>query len=160
MGVRLRITRALTFAEYVQMQDDAVARGWYRNDRRMFMPGMAWSQPWYFDPLGEYAAWLAESPMHGGFRREPMITERPTNLDAKEGSPGNFLSPHYWRDWADKRAPIAVICPNGCEWEIDRWSSNGTGWTVTGDLPNITCSPSIICGDYHGWLRNGEFFPA
>ena len=153
----VRITRVLSFAEHIEMQDESIAKGWYRNDRRMFTPGMAWYQPFYYDPHGELAAWRAAHPDRKDFRPEPMILTPPTNPDARDGEPGNFLSPHYWRDWAGKRPPIAIICPNGCEWEIDRWSSNGTGWTVTGDLPNITCAPSIICGDYHGFLRNGEF---
>lgn len=152
MGVR--IAQVLSFAEYVALGEDAVKRGFYRNDKRIFTPGMAWSQPFYYDPLGEFAAFGAAHPGEG-WRGEPMFTAAPADPDAR-----GFLSPHYWRDWATKRAPICVVCPNGEQWEIDRWSSNGTGWTVTGELPNITCSPSIVAGDYHGWLRNGEFFPA
>ncbi len=148
----VRITRVLSFAEFVQLQDEAVARGWYRNDRRMFVPGMAWYQPFYYDPHGEMTAFVAAHP-GSNYRAKPMIVERPTDPNVR----ANYLSPHYWSDWADKRPPIAVVCPNGYEWEIDRWSSNGTGWTVTEELPNITCSPSIVAGDYHGFLRDGEF---
>jgi hypothetical protein len=72
---------------------------------------------------------------------------------------GDFLSPHYRSDWAGKRPPIELVCPNGELWCIDRKSSNGSGWQVIGDWPNITCQPSIVAGDYHGWLRNGEFTP-
>lgn len=153
----VRITRVLSFAEYVAMQDEALARGWYRNDRRMFVPGTAWYQPFYYDPFGEIPAYRAAHPEVKRFRPEAMIAEPPADPTQRQGTPGNFLSQHYWRDWSAKRPPIAVVCPNGCEWEIDRWSSNGTGWTVTGELPSITCSPSIVCGDYHGFLRNGEF---
>lgn len=156
----IRITHVLSLSEKIAMEEDAIAKGWYRNDRRMFAPGTAWFQPFYFDPLGEFAAAKAAHPEWRQWRKNPMILARPSNLANREGEPGNFLSPHYWRDWADKRAPIAVICPNGCEWEIDRWSSNGDGWTVTGELPNITCAPSIVCGDYHGFLRDGEFTTA
>jgi hypothetical protein len=70
-----------------------------------------------------------------------------------------FLSVHYWRDWSDKRPPICVVCPNGEWWEVDRKSSNGEGWIVTGELPTITCSPSIVVDGYHGFLRAGEFTP-
>lgn len=150
----MRINRILSFAEFVQLGEDAVARGFYRNDRRVFVPGMAWYQPFYFDPHGELAAFVAAHP-NSNYRAEPMLTERPADPERRD-----FLSPHYWRDWADKRPPIAVVCPNGAVWEIDRWSSNGTGWTVTGELPNITCSPSIVADDYHGWLRDGEFTAA
>lgn len=121
----------LTFVEYKAMADDAVARGFYRNDRRIFLPGMGWHNEWYLR-------------MHG-----------------------DFLSPHYRRDWASKRPPIEVVCPDGNIWCIDRRSSNGDGWTVTGEWPNITCAPSIDCapmntGDanyYHGYLRDGAFTP-
>jgi len=140
MGVR--INRVLTFAEFVVLQDDAIARGFYRNDPRIFLPGMAWYQPFYFDPLGDLAAFKGKS----GFRQEPQCKRGDT-----------FLSSHYWRDWADKRAPICVVGPNGRWWEIDRKSSNGDGWRVSGELPNITCAPSIVLDGYHGYLRDGEF---
>lgn len=145
----MRITRVLTFAEYVQMNRDARAKGFYHGDRRVFTPGMAWPMPWYFDPLGELSAFV-QSNAAEGYRDDPMI--------AGPDAPGaDFLSIHYWRDWAAKRAPICVVCPNGEQWEIDRKSSNGDGWTVLGDLPDITCHPSIVVDGYHGWLKGGEF---
>ncbi|WP_158810443.1 hypothetical protein [Beijerinckia sp. L45] len=136
----MRITQVFTGEEFRAMGDDAVARGLYRNDRRVFLPGMAWFEPWHFDPTGNW--------QRAG--KHVMYTERP-------GPEKSFLSPHYWRDWADKRPPICVVCPNGELWEIDRTSSNGDGWVVTGDLPDITCSPSIVVPGYHGFLRGGEF---
>jgi hypothetical protein len=150
MGVR--ITRVLTLQERHDMDEAAMARGWYRNDRRVFLPGMAWYQHFYFDPTGEFERWRAAQPDPEKYCRQPMI-KRSSNPDDRAG----FLSPHYWRDWSDKRPPICVVCPNGEQWEIDRWSSNGTGWTVTGELPHITCSPSIVVVGYHGFLRDGEF---
>ena len=141
----MKIDRVLSAAEYCAMADDAVARGFYRNDRRIFLPGMAWSMPWYFDPLNEL-------PGIPGVNRQPMISAD------RRGSVG-FLSVHYWRDWADKRAPVCVVCPNGEWWEIDRKSSNGDGWVVTGELPNITCAPSVVVPGYHGFLKGGEFTP-
>jgi hypothetical protein len=138
----MKITRVLTAAEYCRMGDEAVANGLYRNDRRVFLPGMAWPMPWYFDPLDE----LKDLP--GAYvGRRPMITAD------RKGEPG-FLSVHYWRDWADKRAPVCVVCPNGEWWEIDRKSSNGDGWVVTGELPAITCVPSILedpCSSKRSW---------
>lgn len=72
------------------------------------------------------------------------------------------FSIHYWRDWARIRPPIAVVCPGGGHWCVDQISNNGTGWTVTGEAPNLVCSPSIWTGqgqgaprEYHGWLGNG-----
>lgn len=123
----IKITRVLTGEAFTKMGDDAVAAGMYRNDRRVFVPGMAWFQPWYWNPI------------------------------TQSGRLRHMLSEHYNRDWADKRAPICVVCPNGEWWEIDRKSSNGTGWTVTGELPGITCSPSIVVTGYHGFLRDGQF---
>lgn len=138
-----KITRVLSFAEYRKMQDDALAQGFYRNDRRVFVPGLAWYQPFYFDPLGE----LAALPADDHYRREAMIKQRPADPNAR-----GFLSPHYWRDWADQRPPICVVCPNGEQWEIDRWSSSGDGWTVRGALPEISVTPSIVVEGYHGYL--------
>lgn len=124
--------KLLTFGEYKTLSDKAVADGMWRNDRRVFLPGMGWYNDWYVDrDLGK-----------------------------------DFLSPHYHRDWASKRPPIELVCPDGNIWCPDRRSSNGDGWIVTGEWPNLTCSPSIDCapiggtqpgGYYHGHLRNGEF---
>lgn len=132
------ITRVLSDDEYKSMVDDAVSRGWYSNDPRMFTPGMAWHQPWYYDPTGA----RQRSGKH---------------VMCEKDSP--FLSVHYWRFWSDKRAPICIVGPDGSWWEIDRKSKNGTGWLVTGELPKITCQPSIVLTNYHGYLTNGEFGP-
>lgn len=49
-----------------------------------------------------------------------------------------------------------ILKTPGGEWMIDGPSSNGNGWERTGEIPNITASPSIHCvGRYHGWLKNG-----
>jgi hypothetical protein len=134
-----KITRVLTVDEYLALDDQVIAAG---DRRRIFVPGMAWFEPWYWDHDG---SWKSRG-------KYVMCKERPTDPNVN-----GFLSPHFWRDWADKRPPICVVCPNGEMWEIDRWSSNGTGWTVTGELPNITCAPSIVVEGYHGFLRDGEF---
>ena len=143
----MKISRVLTFGEYIDLTDWCLAKdGYYRDDRRVFVPGMAWPCPWYFDPLNE----LSVLPLSANTRRTAMITAE------RKGELG-FLSVHYWHDWADIRAPICVVCPNGEHWEPDRKSSNGDGWVVTGNLPDITCSPSIVVTGYHGFLREGEF---
>lgn len=57
---------------------------------------------------------------------------------------------------------LIVRTPDG-EWMVDGPSTqhpNEAGWTRTGEAPNITAHPSIICGSYHGWLRNGELVDA
>lgn len=92
-------------------------------------PGMMWFAPWYWNPAKE------------NYRRRG----------------GPFLSEHFWRDHADRRPPLVVVCPNGQEWCPDRPSTNGTGWTVTGEAPRITCAPSIVVPGYHGFLRDGVF---
>lgn len=137
----MKITRVLNLREYRQLEANARrARILGEKDAKPFLPGMAWFEPWYFDPLCK----CPEIKDH-------MIKERPVDINE------SFLSPHYWRDWSNYRPPIAVVCPNGEVWEIDRRSSNGDGWKVLGELPNITCTPSILLRDYHGWLTNGEF---
>ncbi len=135
----IEITRILSNQEYQDLVEfGRKTEGYYSNDRRLFTPGMAWYEPWYYD------AWDERVGQH------VMIPK------ANKGRLG-FLSVHYWNDWADKRPPICVVCPNGELWEIDRKSSNGDGWKVTGDLPKITCSPSIVVHGYHGWLNDGKF---
>jgi len=141
----VRIERVMSGEEFTAMGDDAVARGFYRNDRRLFLPGTAWFMPWFYDPTGERVR-QGKHVLHAAPPADPNART-------------SHLSPHYWRDHAAHRPPICVICPNGDPWEIDAWSSNGTGWTVTGELPRITCAPSIVAGDYHGFLRDGEFTP-
>jgi hypothetical protein len=71
------------------------------------------------------------------------------------------LSPEYKRDWYGKRLPLFVMTPAG-PWCIDAVSTDGHGnnndhgWTITGEAPNVTASPSInFQGGYHGWLQNG-----
>jgi hypothetical protein len=151
MSELVRITRVLSLMEVEEIDNEARASGFYHHDRRVFLPGWAWYQPFYFDPRNEWQAFVAEAskrwPDHS-YRERPMI---------HDAHRGRFLSPHYWRDWSTKRPPICVVCPNGEQWNIDRTSSNGDGWTVTGELPNITCAPSIVVPGYHGYLRDGEF---
>lgn len=135
-----KITQVLTLREYRQLEANATKAKILGKEIPTFLPGMAWYEPWYFDPLCK----CPEIKDH-------IIKERPDDINK------SFLSPHYWIDWSNYRPPIAVVCPNGKVWEIDRRSSNGNGWKVLGILPNITCTPSIVIGDYHGWLTNGEF---
>lgn len=79
----------------------------------------------------------------------------------EDGSPSGLLSPEFVRDWLGKRPPLVVCLPNGEGLMVDsRYIKGGQvqdhGWTVTGEAPNITVSPSInAVGRYHGWLQNG-----
>jgi len=68
-----------------------------------------------------------------------------------------YLSPMYVNQWMDKRDPLCVMCPDGSHWMPDARSTNGDGWTVIGEAPNITASPSILTPGYHSFLVNGVF---
>ena len=48
-----------------------------------------------------------------------------------------------------------MALPGHGEWTIDGPSSNGQGWTRTGEPPRFTVNPSILSPGYHGWLRDG-----
>lgn len=146
----IKITQILSFEERYQMNEDAIARGFYRDDRRIFIPGMAWFQPWYHDPEG-----ADENRKSKRYGCRVMWPTRPENVG--KGSHG--LSRFYWDKWANIRPPICVVCPNGEQWEVDRVSNNGEGWEVTGTLPLISCSPSIVVDGYHGFLGTNGASP-
>lgn len=123
-----------------------------------FPPGTMWSCPWYHDPASEGAAAKAEEMVAKMAGHE---TQHPRHAEGYRW----HLSIHYWRDWAKVRTPICVVCPGGSHWMPDQVSSNGSGWTVTGTAPRITCTPSIWVSqgegprEYHGWLNDGVFSP-
>lgn len=82
-----------------------------------------------------------------------------------------------WDNCNDPRGHLIVVLPNGNEWDIDSRASNCTMptdkahrcWVRHGEPPNVhvdknghTCQAgagSILSGDYHGFLHNGEFTP-
>ncbi len=79
----------------------------------------------------------------------------------------HILSDEYKRDWLGKRATIIVQLPSdpspnypaGYSYPfcVDSRANGLTGgWTVTGEVPNITVTPSIHCvGIWHGFITNG-----
>lgn len=77
-----------------------------------------------------------------------------------EQYPQELLSPQYVQTHKANRAPLIVELPDG-PFCIDSKVSGGShGWTVTGEPPNITVSPSINSNPgypdgYHGFLQNG-----
>lgn len=81
--------------------------------------------------------------------------------------PGAMWDAWWWPDEHRASRPdgmvLCVQLPNGRYWMIDGPASNGTpgeiGWTRTGVAPKITATPSILAGDYHGWLRDGVLVP-
>jgi hypothetical protein len=74
-----------------------------------------------------------------------------------------YLSSEYKRDHMGKRPPIMVVLPTGTDFCVDcvcGGSQDGHGWTVIGEAPGITVSPSINhwAGHdrgWHGYLRDG-----
>lgn len=66
-------------------------------------------------------------------------------------------STHYTVDHAGKRPMLAVVLPDGNIWSMDAKAPNGSGWTVSGEPPNLTARPSVDSGTYHGWLTDGVF---
>lgn len=73
----------------------------------------------------------------------------------KRENHASFLSEHYLRDWNGLRDPVCIRLPGGDDWCIDQKSSNGSGWTVTGEEGLWTANPSILVPNYHGFLRDG-----
>lgn len=92
------------------------------------------------------------------FAEDPDYVPVPGDMWFETGEEyGYHVSANYLRDSAAKRKPLWV-CLSGLVWfPIDSAPTNGgDGWTVTGDPPAITVSPSInVVGIWHGWLRNG-----
>lgn len=100
-----------------------------------------------------------------------------TNLiegDNAQGYLDHYLSTEYLSTWLGKRPPIQVILPNGDMFCVDSQARGNKphGWTVTGEVPNISCTPSIhVLEDdpsstsepkaertrWHGFLTNGVF---
>lgn len=52
---------------------------------------------------------------------------------------------------------VWIRLPNH-EWFCpDKKYADNQQWTLTGDWPNVTVTPSINCiGSYHGWITNGQ----
>jgi hypothetical protein len=67
-----------------------------------------------------------------------------------------MLSDEYRAQHAGKRPPYFVQLPSG-PFGIDSPYSDSThGWTVTGEPPRFSLSPSInVVGCYHGFIRDG-----
>lgn len=80
----------------------------------------------------------------------------------------------YWFSWDNQNTPPLIVQTPGGAWNIDSRASNCTMkedrlhrcWVRHGEPPNITVDKngltcavgagSIQCGNYHGFLRNGE----
>src|ERR1019366_7910654 len=92
----------------------------------------------------------------------------------KGGEDGSYycdegrLSDEYLANYLAKRLPLVVAIPfthretgkpDIVRFGIDTSTSSDNrrhGWTVTGEAPNITVTPSInLVGIWHGWLKDG-----
>jgi len=70
----------------------------------------------------------------------------------------------WYADWLQnlaryQRSPdgrVLVVKTPGGDWAVDGPSRDGSGWNRTGVPPNVTVTPSIIIGNYHGFLTDGE----
>lgn len=82
-----------------------------------------------------------------------------------EGYPDRYLSTYYDEHVRNKRPPMYLQLPCGT-FVIDMVEMNDgkphpqrKGWTVTGNPPNVTLSPSVDVKGAHGWhgfITNGE----
>lgn len=64
----------------------------------------------------------------------------------------------WLREMGDFRSPdgnVLVLRTPGGDWVVDGPASGGGYWTRSGTPPKVTATPSIVCGSYHGWLRDG-----
>ncbi len=76
-----------------------------------------------------------------------------------------WLAPWYseWGSqfWKERGGgPHLIVKTPGGEWDVDSEASNGPGWQRSGEPPNVTATPSILCNQYHGWLREGKLVDA
>ena len=79
----------------------------------------------------------------------------------KGGQPTSetYLSTTYINERMAHRAPLMVRLPGGIDFCLDSRADcpgGEVGWTVTGEPPHITVSPSInVMRTYHGFIRQG-----
>jgi len=78
----------------------------------------------------------------------------------------DLLSDYYRQQWRGRRKPLTVVLPDNTHWVVDQKSTIrgqpnqwGPGWTITGDAPYLTASPSIDTNTYHGFLQSGVLTP-
>lgn len=110
--------------------------------------------------------------------KKQVFNKRLYDTPSGELEPGCLYYAPWYDDvyWDNQNTPtLCAILPNGGHWVIDGRASNCTMpedrthrcWIRHGEPPNIhvdkngnTCAAgggSILHGDYHGFLHNGEF---
>ena len=98
----------------------------------------------------------------------PVVLHEARPLNPKPGDAWHVDNLDDWEiehEVADRhkgKRPLFVKLPNGSEFCVYSPVINagkpqpGSGWTVTGEAPNITLSPSVnIVGRWHGFIENG-----
>lgn len=98
-------------------------------------------------------------------------------MTLRDAPPGAMWDAWWYGEWSPgpDGKHLIVKCPNGHEWFIDGpasnctmkydhvhrcWVRHGEPPLITVDKNGLTCAAgagSIQAGDYHGFLRNGEF---
>ncbi len=73
--------------------------------------------------------------------------------------PGAMYDATWWGEKGPDGICLAVVLPprgGDSVWHPDSPSGNSKQpWTRTGTLPKVTCRPSILTSDYHGFLTDG-----
>ena len=114
--------------------------------------------PWQIRYFPSYEAVVAA---YGESGRLPIGTMYPDSDYLNYRPHGKSLvSPQYLATHAVHRPPLVVELPSGHFCIDSVYTKDGVprdrGWTVTGEPPNITLTPSInVKGAYHGWITNG-----
>lgn len=107
-----------------------------------------------------------------------MFSKRKYDTPSGMLEPGNLFYVDWYPDnmyWDNHTGPhLVCVLPNGYQWNIDSRANNCGSpedrlhrcWVKHGEVPNIhvdknglTCTAgagSIIAGDFHGFLHNGE----
>lgn len=108
-------------------------------------------------PLACECSYVFEEEDHRGLNYHRLFR-------AEDGSEYTLMQPPvggmWFATWMPRNSgkshpPLIVQLPDGFSWNIDGPSSNGDGWVRTGEPPNITATPSILTGGYHGFLQAG-----
>ena len=79
-----------------------------------------------------------------------------------EAGPGGLWDAWWMPDSAKNKADgLCLVCrlPNGHDWMLDGGSTQHPepgAWTRNGTPPKLTASPSILAGDYHGYLGGAD----
>lgn len=110
------------------------------------------------DYPGDWTEMNVGQMFYGPTYEEACSLNENSKWDSMLGMYARNLSDYYRANNSGRR-PLFVILPDRVPFCMDAKCFNGEfygGWTVTGEAPVMTVSPSINLGNtYHGWLRDG-----